>query len=144
MAQKKNFFRFMALDNQKKNWFDMSHTNSGSCNMGQLVPVLCEPTLPDDYHVLNLSYLVRMAQMVAPPMTRIGIHFFAFDVPNRILMDSRKWDVFLADVDGTSGFKLPQLSIGSLLAAMEERVEIVINSDVISAWDSFASSLVLG
>ena len=110
MGYSKQFFTFMPTDIQDKNWFDLSHDNSGSCNMGPLYPVLCEPTLPGDYHSLEVSYLLRMAQMVAPPMTRIGVHFFAFDVPNRILMNSRYWDKFLADIDGSKGFSLPTLS----------------------------------
>lgn len=120
---KKNFFRFMSVDHQKKNWFDLSHTNSGSCNMGHLVPVLCEPTLPNDYFSCNLSYLVRMAQMVAPPMTRIGIHFFPFYVPNRILMNSRDWDKWLADIDNTSGKSLPTLSFSPIYTHIANYVE---------------------
>lgn len=112
----------MSVDNQKKNWFDLSHTNSGSCNMGHLVPVLCEPTLPNDYFSCNISYLVRMAQMVAPPMTRIGIHFFPFYVPNRILMNSRDWDKWLADIDNTSGKSLPTLSFSPIYSRLEDVV----------------------
>ena len=109
-VSKKNFFTFMSTPEFKQNWFDLSHPNSGSCNMGQLVPVLVEPTLPGDYFTCNLSYLIRMAQMVAPPMSRIGVSFFPFYCPNRILMDSKQWDKFLSDIDGTSGVSLPTLS----------------------------------
>lgn len=109
-VSKKNFFTFMSTPEFKQNWFDLSHPNSGSCNMGQLVPVLVEPTLPGDYFSCNLSYLLRMAQMVAPPMTRIGVSFFPFYCPNRILMNPREWDKFLADIDGNSGVSLPTLS----------------------------------
>lgn len=109
-VSKNNFFTFMSTPEFKKNWFDLGHSNSGSCNMGQLVPVLVEPTLPGDYFKCNISYLLRMAQMVAPPMTRIGVTFFPFYCPNRILMNPREWDKFLADVDGTSGVSLPTLS----------------------------------
>lgn len=114
ILNKQNFFTYMNVENQGKNWFDLSHPNSGSCNLGQLVPVLCTPTLPDDYHVLNLSYMIRLAQMVAPPMTRLKASFFAFYCPNRILMDSKKWDKFLADVDGNSGVGLPSLSFSPI------------------------------
>lgn len=107
---KKNFFTFMDTPEFKQNWFDLGHTNSGSCNMGQLVPVLVEPTLPGDYFNCNISYLLRMAQMVAPPMTRIGTSFFAFYCPNRILMNPLEWDKFLSDVDGTKGVSLPILN----------------------------------
>lgn len=122
MSKKKNFFRFMSLDNQMKNWFDLSHTNSGSCNMGALIPVLCEPTLPDDYFSCELTYLLRSAQMVAPPMSRIGVSFFAFDCPNRILMDSRKWDKFLADIDNTSGIELPTLGFTPIYSRLRDVV----------------------
>lgn len=112
----------MSVDNQKKNWFDLSHSNSGSCNMGHLVPVLCEPTLPNDYFSCNLSYLIRMAQMVAPPMTRIGVSFMPFYVPNRILMNSREWDKWLADIDNKTGVELPTLGFTPIYSHLEEFV----------------------
>lgn len=119
---KKNFFTFLPVENGKQNWFDLSHTNSGSCNLGGLYPVLVEPTLPGDYFTCDISYLLRMAQMVAPPMTRIGTSFFAFYCPNRILMDSKDWDKFLADVDGTSGVSLPTLSFAPIYQRLNEVV----------------------
>lgn len=120
---KKNFFTFMPVENGQQNWFDLSHTNSGSCNLGQLLPVLVEPTLPGDYFKVNISYLLRMAQMVAPPMSRIGTSFFAFYCPNRILMDSKKWDKFLSDVDGNSGITLPQLSFSPIYEYLKTHVD---------------------
>lgn len=120
---KKNFFTFLPVENGQQNWFDLSHTNSGSCNMGGLYPVLVEPTLPGDYFKCDISYLLRMAQMVAPPMSRIGTSFFAFYCPNRILMDSKEWDKFLADVDGTSGVSLPTLSFAPLFKYIEDSID---------------------
>lgn len=120
---KKNFFTFLPVDNGQQNWFDLSHTNSGSCNMGHLVPVLTEPTLPGDYFRCDISYLMRMAQMVAPPMSRIGVSFFAFYCPNRILMDSKQWDKFLADVDGTSGVSLPTLSFSPIFEYIKSTID---------------------
>lgn len=133
ILNKQNFFTYMNVDNQGKNWFDLSHPNSGSCNLGQLVPVLCTPTLPDDYHVLNLSYMIRLAQMVAPPMTRLKASFFAFYCPNRILMDSKKWDKFLADVDGNSGVGLPSLSFSPIYQAIIESMNEFLNDDSFSS-----------
>lgn len=127
IINKQNFFTYMNVENQGKNWFDLSHPNSGSCNLGQLIPVLCSPTLPDDYHVLKLSYLIRLAQMVAPPMTRLKASFFAFYCPNRILMDSKKWDKFLADVDGNSGVGLPSLSFSPIYAHITNSIEAFLN-----------------
>lgn len=118
----KNFFRFETLDEAKRNWFDLSHTNSGSCNMGGLYPVYCEPTLPGDVFKFNLSYMLRMAQMVAPPMSRIGVSFFPFYIPNRILMDTSVWDDFLSDVEGNRGISLPSLSFSPLWAYIKKEV----------------------
>lgn len=121
---KKNFFTFLPVENGQQNWFDLSHSNSGSCNMGGLYPVVVEPTLPGDYFTCDISYLMRMAQMVAPPMTRIGISFFPFYCPNRILMDGKDWDKFIADVDGTSGISLPSLSFSTLFTYIQQSVPI--------------------
>lgn len=120
---KKNFFTFLPVENGNTNWFDLSHTNSGSCNMGGLYPILVEPTLPGDYFKCDISYLLRMAQMVAPPMSRVGTAFFAFYCPNRILMDSKEWDKFLADVDGTSGVSLPTLSFAPIFGHIKESID---------------------
>lgn len=127
-VDKKQFFTFMNVDEQRKNWFDLSHTNSGSANMGYLIPVLCEPTLPDDYFKVRLSYLLRLAQMVAPPMTRLKTSFFAFDCPNRILMDSKEWDKFLADVDGNSGIGLPSLSFSPIFKVLKDDLSSLLKS----------------
>lgn len=126
---KKNFFTFLPVENGKQNWFDLSHSNSGSCNMGGLYPILVEPTLPGDYFKCDISYLLRMAQMVAPPMSRIGTSFFAFYCPNRILMDSKEWDRFIADVDGQSGISLPTLSLSYLRSVFSESstISLVVN-----------------
>lgn len=134
---KKNFFTFLPVENGQQNWFDLSHTNSGSCNMGGLYPVLVEPTLPGDYFRCDISYLLRMAQMVAPPMSRIGTSFFAFYCPNRILMDSKEWDKFLADVDGTSGVSLPSLSFAPLFKHIEDNISI---ESVVSFIDTILDS----
>lgn len=131
---KKNFFTFLPVENGQTNWFDLSHTNSGSCNMGGLYPVLVEPTLPGDFFKCDISYLLRMAQMVAPPMSRIGTSFFAFYCPNRILMDSKEWDKFIADVDGKSGISLPVIKLSDLMK--------VVQQDVISKAQTYLMNLV--
>lgn len=139
-VNKQQFFTFMNVDEQRKNWFDLSHTNSGSANMGYLIPVLCEPTLPDDYFKVRLSYLLRLAQMVAPPMTRIKTSFFAFDCPNRILMDSKEWDKFLADVDGNSGVGLPSLSFSPIYAFLKQSLIDTLSSSLDVIQQSYDSS----
>lgn len=141
---KKNFFTFLPVENGQQNWFDLSHTNSGSCNMGGLYPVLVEPTLPGDYFKCDISYLLRMAQMVAPPMSRIGTSFFAFYCPNRILMDSKEWDKFLADVDGNAGVSLPTLSFAPLFKYIEDSVSFVEVASFIADLFNFSNILSYG
>lgn len=87
----------------------MTHDHKFSCNMGQLVPIMCEEVVPGDFHTLGGSCMIRFAPMVAPPMHRFDATMHYFFVPYRILWEN--WERFITnDPDGLPAF--PYISIG--------------------------------
>lgn len=87
----------------------MTHDHKFSCNMGQLVPIMCEEVVPGDYHTLGGSCMIRFAPMLAPPMHRFDATMHYFFVPYRILWEN--WERFITnDPDGIPAF--PYISIG--------------------------------
>lgn len=85
--------------------FDLSHNRKLSCQIGQLVPVMCEETIPGDYWSINTSVFARLAPMIAPIMHKMEIFIHGFFVPCRVIWDKARmagedyqnnWEDFIA------------------------------------------------
>ena len=70
--------------------FDLSHERKFSMNMGELIPILCEPVVPGDTFKMNTETMMRLAPMVSPVMHRVNVYCHFFFVPNRIIWDNFK------------------------------------------------------
>ena len=89
---KPNLLNSIKLSRPKKSVFDLSHDVKLSCNMGDLIPVLCEEVVPSDQFRISQEALVRFQPMVAPMMHRCDVSFHTFFVPSRILWPNfEKW-----------------------------------------------------
>lgn len=89
----KNLFNSIKLDRPKNNVFDLSHDVKLSCNMGQLVPVLCMEAVPGDKFNISCESLIRFAPLIAPVMHRMDVTMHYYFVPNRILWPN--WENFI-------------------------------------------------
>lgn len=78
-----------------KNRFDLSHDVKLSCNMGQLVPIMCTECVPGDKFNISADVLVRLAPLVSPMMHRVNVHLHYFFVPNRITW--KNWEKFITN-----------------------------------------------
>lgn len=107
----KNLFNSVRLTRPKTNVFDLSHDVKLSCNMGQLVPIMCTEAVPGDKFHLSCEALVRFAPLVAPVMHRMDVTMHYFFVPNRILWDG--WEDFITGA-GTPDFPTWQIQGGVL------------------------------
>lgn len=76
-----------------RNLFNLSHENKLTCEMGKLVPILCEEILPGDTFRVSTDMVVRMAPMLAPIMHNVNVYTHFFFVPNRLIFD--KWEDFI-------------------------------------------------
>lgn len=78
---------------RKRNLFDLSHEVKMTCNMGQLVPILCKEVLPGDSWRVSTDMVLRFAPMLAPVMHNVNVYTHYFFVPNRLIFDD--WESFI-------------------------------------------------
>lgn len=95
MSQNNNIFAAAGIRAPKRSRFDLSHTHLMSCNYGELIPVLAEPTLPGSTWRMNMEWLSRMQAMVSPAMSRNRCFAHAFFVPYRTLWEG--WTDFITE-----------------------------------------------
>lgn len=95
-----------------RNVFDLSHEVKLTCEMGKLVPILCEEVVPGDSFRVSSDMVVRMAPMLAPIMHNINIYTHYFFVPNRLIFD--KWEDFITGgKDGNDSTVAPTIAAPS-------------------------------
>lgn len=102
----------------KRNNFDMRHTVDATCNMGELIPVMCEEVLPGDTWKINSEVMMRMLPLAAPIMHRINARVEYFFVPTRLIWDEFK-DFITGGRDGLQTPQMPQLSLENLEAFLD-------------------------
>ena len=76
--------------------FDLSYDKKFTCDMGELIPVLCEMAVPGDHWTIGNSIVVRMQPMLAPILHMIEVVVHYFFVPIRIL-ESESFDWYSED-----------------------------------------------
>lgn len=87
----------------KRSQFNLSHTRAFDCDMGDLVPIMCEEVLPGDSWKVNTDMLVRMGPMIGPMYHDVNVFTRFFFVPNRIIWS--EWEKFITA--GPSGTDAP-------------------------------------
>jgi hypothetical protein len=106
----KPLFNAVKVEAPKRNLFDMSYEKKLSCNMGELVPFMCQEILPGDKFNVSDEMLVRLAPMIAPMMHRVNIYKHYFFVPNRLTWDN--WQNFITGgPDGTLAYNHPLMPL---------------------------------
>lgn len=117
ICMKQNLFNSIKLSAPGKNVFDLSHDVKLSCNMGQLVPITCIPTVPGDKFNIGCESMVRFAPMVAPIMHRVDITMHYWFVPKRILWSG--WEKFITQniKDGLPLPAHPYVRLGAAAAS---------------------------
>ena len=89
-----------------------------TCDMGQLIPIMCDEVVPGDTFEIANEVLIRFQPMVAPIMHEINVYTHYFFVPYRILWDD--WEEFITGgPEGDSTVVLPRwtsptTTVGSL------------------------------
>lgn len=73
--------------------FNLSHEVKLTCQIGKLVPILCQPVVPSDKWTVVSQLLVRFAPMIAPIMHNVNAYVHYFYVPNRLIWSN--WEEFL-------------------------------------------------
>ena len=100
MAQ---IFDRIKLSRPKSSVFDLSHEKKLSLNMGDLVPIFLQETLPGDQFKVNIEHLIRFQPLLAPIMHRVNVYIHFFFVPNRLVWND--WEKFITG--GSDGEQSP-------------------------------------
>lgn len=96
-----------------RNIFDLSHERKLSCDMADLIPIMCEEVLPGDFFRANSSMVVRLNPLIAPMMHKVDVFTHFFFVPNRLVWSD--WENFITGgTDGKDATVFPTRALGSV------------------------------
>lgn len=101
--------------NPSRSLFNLSYEKKFSCDMGQLIPVLCDEVVPGDVWDIGASAIVRFQPLVAPVLHQVDLYYHVFFVPYRILWED--WEDFISG--GPDGNLVPTLPRWAPLMALE-------------------------
>lgn len=96
-------FNQLAAKRPPRNKFDLTHEKKLSCNMGDLIPVMCQEIVPGDKFRVSSEVFLRMAPMLSPIMHRVNTYVHYFFIPNRLVYD--QWEMFITR--GRNGQEAP-------------------------------------
>lgn len=77
----------------RRSAFNLSYSKSFSCDLGQLIPVMCDEVVPGDKFQIGCECVVRFQPMVTPVLHEVNVFVHYFFVPYRLL-DS-DWESFI-------------------------------------------------
>ena len=58
--------------------FDLSYDKKLTCDMGELIPILCEMCVPGDHWQVGNSIVVRFQPLLAPILHEINVYVHYF------------------------------------------------------------------
>jgi len=96
----------------KRSVFDLTHERKLSCDMGKLIPIMCEEVVPGDTFKVTTDILLRLSPMLAPMMHRVNVFTHFFYVPTRLV--HANWESFITGgAEGTDATAIPTISSGA-------------------------------
>nr|WAE43604.1 MAG: major capsid protein [Microviridae sp.] len=101
-----------------KSVFDLSYEKKLTCDMGQLIPIMCDEMVPGDHFKVGNQAIVRFLPLVAPIMHEVNMYVHYYFVPYRLMWTD--WQNFITGgLDGQFVGTLPTWSptntaVGSL------------------------------
>lgn len=87
--------------------FNLSYEKKFSCDMGQLIPVMCDEVVPGDVFEIANEMIVRLQPLVAPVLHELNVFVHYFFCPYRLLDDSFE-DFITGGVQGTDSSTLTE------------------------------------
>lgn len=90
--------------------FNLSYEKKFTCDMAQLIPVMCDEVVPGDFFEMGNEAVIRFQPLVAPVLHEINMYVHYFFVPYRLLWDNAtpdNWETFISG--GIDGDELPTI-----------------------------------
>lgn len=109
-----SIFSKTPINKPKRNLFNLSYQNKFSCNLGQLVPIMCKPVVPGDTFKCSTELFVRTAPLVSPMFQQLDVYVHYFYVPNRLICSD--WEQYISphatkDNPTPSELQLPSIDL---------------------------------
>lgn len=99
-------FKRVAALRPGRSVFDLSYEKKLTCDMGELIPTMCDEVVPGDTLIIGNEVVVRFQPLVAPVLHEINCFIHYFFVPYRLLWED--WEDFISGgVDGDDASTLP-------------------------------------
>ena len=128
MKGKRNIYSRAGSLNPSRSMFDLSYSKLFDCDMGQLIPVMCDEVVPGDFFRIGNQAVIRFQPMIAPILHEINVYVHYFFVPYRLLWDD--WEDFITG--GITGDETPSIPV----VAAE-----LIDRSMYTLWDYFGLPL---
>lgn len=93
-----------------RSMFDLSYEKKFDCDMGQLIPIMCDEAIPGDKWIIKNQSVIRFQPLVAPILHEINQYVHYFFVPYRILWNNAapdNWETFITG--GVTGDLTPTI-----------------------------------
>ena len=107
---KAKIFNSIQVKAPKRNRFDLSYTNTMSCNMGKLVPFMVQDVIPGDKLKVSCEHLLKLMPLSTPMLQRMNVYMHYFFVPYRIIWND--FEKFITGgADGLAQPSYPVLNV---------------------------------
>jgi len=101
-----NTFQKVRSNRPGRSVFNLSYEKKLTCDMGELIPTMCDEVVPGDKLIIGNEVVVRFQPLVAPVLHEINCFIHYFFVPYRLLWED--WEDFISGgVDGGDASTLP-------------------------------------
>jgi len=95
-----NLFNNVSKLRPGRSVFDLSYEKKFNCDMGQLIPVMCDEVVPGDKFKISNEVVIRWQPLIKPILHEVNVFTHYFFVPYRLLWD--EWEDFITGgPDGT-------------------------------------------
>ena len=118
--------------NPGRSVFDLSYEKKFTCDMGQLIPILCEEMVPGDIFTVGNESIIRFQPLVAPILHEINQYVHYFFVPYRLMWDD--WEDFISG--GVTGDLTPSIPRWEPIGPVPGPA-VPLDNTIGSLWDFF-------
>lgn len=119
----------------RRSVFNLSYTKQFACDLGQLIPVMCDEVVPGDHFKIGAEVVVRFNPMLTPVLHEINAFVHYFFVPYRLVDSS--WEGFITGgVDGADSYTLPRWTPTGGSVTNDDGTAVNDNA-IGSLWDMF-------
>lgn len=89
-----NIFNFVRAPRVGRSVFNLSYEKKFDCDLGQLIPIMCDEVVPGDFFNIENETVIRFNPLVAPIMHEVNVFVHYFFVAYRNLWNQKTNDLY--------------------------------------------------